>query len=134
LELPYLGSPWPMALLPVVVLGVVALRHGSEAIESPRHAALAGALAGLVASPLYAVAAALRLIPSPPAPYTPQAGLALTILQDAPFSIPLDRLLFDLPFLLPFPWPYSHATPDGGRVSQMLWTLALMPLVGPALA
>ena len=114
---------------PVFVTGVCAVLRGGRAISSAKAALLAGALAGLACAAVSLIGVALAVIiqaaiPNWPYPGAPQGspggafGL-VPILSESPYYLPRERLLLDLPLLLPFPWPYARTLADGSTLSRI---------------
>ncbi len=130
-----LGLVWPVAFVPVFATGVYALHRCGAAITGARRAVLAGAVAGsaaAVVSLLAVIVVTMLAEPRPPRPY-PYWNLVL-MLMDTPWRLPADRVFYDLPGLLPFPWFLRRVLRDGTQVSRIPWTLILWLPAGALLA
>ena len=109
----------PVMFAPVFVTGVCAVLCGGRTITTARAALLVGALAGLAAAALSVVGVTLSAIIQAAIP-NPGGIVALVgILADSPYYVPRERLWLDLPWLLPFPWPYARTLADGVTVSRI---------------
>lgn len=130
-----LGIVWPIAYVPLFATGVYALHRSGPAITGAGAATLAGGLAGLIAAllSLVAVLVVSILTGADPARYYPIWNL-VPVLLDTPIAIPAATLLYDLPGLLPFPWPINRLTPEGGQISRIPLTLPLFLPVGIGLS
>src|SRR5262249_25957437 len=76
-------------------------------------------------------------VPNWPFPGPRGGGAApMGILWDSPYYVPRERLWLDLPWLLPFPWPYTRTLAAGVTVSRLpvpwLWFFPI-GIVGAAL-
>ena len=109
----------PVMFAPVFVTGVCAVLRGGRTVTTARAALLVGALAGLAAAALSVVGVTLSAIIQAAIP-NPGGIVALVgILADSPYYVPRERLWLDLPWLLPFPWPYARTLADGVTVSRI---------------
>src|SRR5262245_35903810 len=120
-----LGSVFPAMYAPVFVTGVCAVLCGGRTVTTARAALLAGALAGLTAAALSFLGVTLvaiieAAVPNWPFPGPRGGGAApMGILWDSPYYVPRERLWLDLPWLLPFPWPYTRTLAAGVTVSRL---------------
>jgi class 3 adenylate cyclase len=113
---------WPIAFVPVFFTGVYSVHRAAP--RDARHAALVGALAGLVAAAVSTIAVFAAGIAAGPtgaassdAPYN-YWDLFPTF-TSPPFNVPLTTYLVNLPFLFPFTWTYSVTLPGGTQVSRL---------------
>jgi len=121
---------WPMAFVPLFITGVYAVHRAGGLIVDTRGAALAGAAAGITAATVTVAAIVLLSIyGTVVVPSLIPLWSMTTLLQDSPFFITQNRLFFELPRPLPFPWVFNQTTGDGVLVSRIPWTLpAFFPL------
>lgn len=127
---------WPIAFVPLFVTGLYAMDRAGSAVASGRRAALAGALAGLVAAAVSALACfVLAILQAPLVPQRPGAVLwsLVSVLVDSPFFVPAAALYYDVP-AFPFPWIPTRTTPEGLVLARIPLTLAFFFPVGALLA
>ena len=124
---------WPIAFVPVFLTGWFAVRRTHPA--SGGQAAFAGALAGLSAGIVSALAVAgVTLLSLPGSGHAyPYWNLFLT-LTTPPFSVPTDVIFIDLSFKFPFPWFFAKTLQDGTQVSRLPSTYVLFAPAGVVLA